>query len=72
MPEQILDRKFRTIIASITSGGLDPLIRYDIVDHNRFPARGDGLPGPKYWARALREAIPDRAGAILILSGAKR
>lgn len=67
MTEQSLDHKFRRIIAAIVAGeleSLDALIRYDVLDHNLIVAQGDGLPGIKYWARTLREAIPDLQATV--------
>lgn len=67
MTEQSLDQKFRRIIAAIAAGSLDSLnslVRYDVMDHNLIVAQGDGLPGLKYWARTLREAIPDLRATV--------
>lgn len=67
MTGQPLDQKFRGIIAAIATGNLDALdtlIKYDVVDYNLIPAQGDGLPGIKYWARTLREAIPDLQATV--------
>ncbi|WP_104118407.1 ester cyclase [Arthrobacter sp. B1805] len=67
MPTPDLAHTFESIISAITSGdldALDPLIRYDIIDHNLIPGQGDGLPGLKYWARTLRTAMPDITATI--------
>jgi predicted ester cyclase len=58
---------FTSIIAAITEGkldDLDPLIRYDVIDHNLILGQGDGLPGLKYWARTMRTAMPDLTATI--------
>lgn len=67
MTEQSLDQKFRRIIAAVVAGELESLaelIRYDVVDHNLIVAQGDGLPGIIYWARTLRDAIPDLQAVV--------
>ncbi|NVC25448.1 hypothetical protein CK505_08510 [Kocuria sp. WN036] len=67
MTEPTPSQKFHAIITAIATGeleALDSLVRYDIVDHNLIPAQGDGRPGLKYWAKSLRQAIPDLTGTV--------
>lgn len=67
MPATDLTQAFHSIIDAIAVGDLEELdhyVRYDIVDHNAILGQGDGRPGLKYWAKAMRNAFPDLSATV--------
>jgi predicted ester cyclase len=59
--------RFRVIFDVVTGGDLDQLasvVHADVVDHQRILGQGDGLPGLTYWARMLRDLLPDLTASV--------
>lgn len=52
---------------------LSELVSYDVLDHQRIPGQGDGLPGTRYWAEGLRNRFPDLTARVddTVVEGAK-
>jgi predicted ester cyclase len=65
-PDDVRSR-FRVVFDVISAGDLDRLatvVHQDVVDHQRILGQGDGLPGLTYWARMLRELLPDLTARV--------